>query len=330
MNIEQLPSETIGRIVIKMKEPLDVLRLCEVSTGVRSMVESGLIYAHKRGWMQSKNTGIVYDEDEADMQGKVMDTQNGVTIIKVLEYIGSWYLFKWLLVQEESDYQEYYKQHKYTIDHFLEHLMRWKPKKKDVNPRVRLALTTFRKMTTQASKANAIVVTTVDGIKKESGVPKRAQMFNRESIPVTTDEFLLQVMHMQLLRPDECKGGDERSMRVLRVYQRVALTNEQKLAGETPVKRYIIKHGGLGGHWGDDQGQMLDIATSISHNSYLNQKPEFEWLSPFIMNATEIICECMHDIDCNLDDQRISDPKAFKAEFLKKMAALVVGTSKNK
>lgn len=314
-----LPPEVLSKLFRTCNNNVDIIRnLMRTSKLLCVQVENALIYMMKTNMIKCAN-GAVFEARSAQTASKDME------LTRLIEWMFSWYLYQWVLIDDEAEFNSYYEEHKYFLDYFLTHIMKWKSGQENINPRVRLALTSFQKDTARGMN-NALVVTSVDSnVKQEMGVPKRSKVFAKAGIRRVENEFLLQVMRIRVLEEKESLGSMERSVRVLRVYQMVGLSKDRKV----PVKRYCIEHGGMGGHWGDDQGQLLDIANSLSLNKYLNTHPDYDWLPPFIMASSEIISECIHDIDCNIDDDRISDPKKYKDTFLKKFAGLVVAT-KNK
>jgi hypothetical protein len=75
----------------------------------------------------------------------------------------------------------------------------------------------------------------------------------------------------------------------------------------------FVKHGGVGGHWGNEQGKLLDVAQSVALNDYLvSDQRSLQWLADLTLRVEEIIACALHEVDCNIDDGRIQNFAEFK------------------
>lgn len=82
-----------------------------------------------------------------------------------------------------------------------------------------------------------------------------------------------------------------------------------------------IRYGGVGGHWGNEQGKLLDVAQSVALNDYLvSDKRSLQWLADLTLRVEEIIACALHEVDCNIDDGRIRDFAEFKDTIIMDIA----------
>lgn len=85
-----------------------------------------------------------------------------------------------------------------------------------------------------------------------------------------------------------------------------------------------IEHGGLGGHWSNEHAAVLDVAESVKRNDYMTRVDLWQWLPTLFYDMNTAMCEAVHDVDCDIDDGRITDAEEWKRHKLVNMAGVLV------